>query len=215
MPHLEPKKDRDHFMKNFFENLWGVLCAILITLGLIVLGILVIAGIVMIVMFFRLKSTTDMIEIRHFSIGYLTESAYNNGNFDEASITQEAAFTVGTPQYMVIDFQIKSMEKNEGDTSVKLRTHVSDEAVLSAVIQDASTGKIEILTNEDGSKTYELLYTIPPNKKEEKNVRAILKLVPNADGEVDMDILVAADDDVTLWSGTTGKTLNLHIDRPR
>ena len=190
-------------MRDFGVTVWDVLKYVLIVIALIVLVVLVVAGIFAIVTFAQLKIDTDIIEIKDFSVGYLTESDYHNGNAPEASIADAVDLTVGTPCYLVIDFQIKAAEDNNGDTALKLKSHISDGNILSAAIQEASTGKIEILPNEDGSVTYEFLYTLPSNKKEEKNVQAVLKLVPNAVGEVTVDVVIEENEDVTVMWVTT------------
>ena len=133
------------------------------------------------------KSTAD---ISGLKVGYLTEEAYNNGAFDESAITDEAEFAVGTPQYAVIDFTVKTTKKNDGDKWIKLYTALSDGNAVSMAIQDAPTGRVEI-GESDSSHIY-TYYTIPSKKKDEKTVRMILKLVPNTSGEVDLNI--------ALWS---------------
>ncbi len=171
-----------------------------------VLGIiLIVIGVGMMICNIGL-STLPVAEVNDFTIGYLSESDYNDGNYDEADITSDAVFTKGTPQYMVIDFKIKTISDDVGKASVKIMPRVSDNTAVTMMIQEAPTGNVETRTFADGTRSYELSYKVPENKDEEKTVRMILKLLPNASGEFKFDIY--ADGKV---KGDTRTSISLHI----
>lgn len=135
-------------------------------------------------------------EVNNISLGYLTESEYNNGDYSEESIKRTPDFTVGVPQYMVVDFKIKTLADNNGGESVKLMARPSnDYSAVNFTIQEAPTGKLETVDNGNGTSSYDLYYTILATKDQEKSVRMILKLVPNVNGEIAFEI---------CWQGVNG-----------
>ena len=129
--------------------------------------------------------------IKDFSVGYLTEDAYNHGEFDDSAITDKAEFTYGESYYAVIDFTVRTKKKNDGNESIKLSTSVSDTYALSMTIQDAPTGRVEI--SESNASEIVTYYTIPSKKRDERTVRVILKIVPRSSGEFSLNISIIGD----------------------
>ena len=132
-----------------------------------------------------LRSTASVSDL---SVGYLTEEAYAHGEFNDSAITETADFAVGEPQYVVIDFRIKTKKKNDGNELIALYTSVSDGNALDVTIQDAPTGKIEV--SENNAAEICTYYTIPSKKRDERTVRVILKIVPRYKGEYSLDIVM-------------------------
>ena len=141
-------------------------------------------------------------EITEFSVGFLTETAYNNGNYDESAITKTTYSSSLSASYMVIDFKIKTLNNIE-NKSVKVMARVSDGLGMTVVVEDAPTGKVEPVDNPDGSKSYDLIYALPESKDAEKSVRMILKVLPYAGGEVSVDVSVSGIDGAAV-KGKTG-----------
>ena len=139
-------------------------------------------------------------EIPSLSVGYLTEEAYDNGNFAEDAITKTIDFSDREARYMVVDLKIKTLVANSGDRSVKITVQTSDASALYMMVQDAPTGKFEPFGNREG---YHLVYSIPTVKGEEKAVRMILKLIPSSDGQVDVSGSISGEEG-TAVSGKTG-----------
>ncbi len=147
--------------------------------------------------------------ISDLSVGYLTESAYNNGDYNEESITDRAVFNDGEPQYMVIDFTIKSLADHEVNQTVKFSARTSG-TVMNIMIQEAPTGKVESFVGEDGSRTYDLFYTVPAEKGDKKTVRMILKLVSEDEGKTAFNILLTGGDEAAV-RGRTSKKMTIRV----
>ena len=141
-------------------------------------------------------------EITEFSVGFLTEAAYNNGNYTESAITKTTYSSSLSASYMVIDFKIKTLNNIE-NKSVKVMARVSDGLGMTVVVEDAPTGKVEPVDNPDGSKSYDLIYSLPESKDAEKSVRMILKVLPYAGGEVSVDVSITGIDGAAV-KGKTG-----------
>ena len=154
--------------------------------------------------------TKDNVEITGLSFGYLTESTYNNGNYSEGDITRQADFSSGAVQYMIVDFKLKTLITSTEDQSVKVEIRTSDAFALTLTVQEAPTGKFDVLENDGGSQTYNLFYMIPSNKSEEKAVRMILKLVPNTGGSVDVTVSVFGTDQTSV-KGIASETETFRI----
>ena len=142
-------------------------------------------------------------EISSFSVGYLTKEAYNNGNFVEDAITKTLNFLDREAQYMVVDLKIKTLSNDASNKSLKVMARASEAFALTVIVEEAPTGKLEPVDNADGSRTYDLIYSLPENKDGEKTVRMILKLLPNVGGNVNVDITVSGVDAASV-SGKTG-----------
>ena len=145
-------------------------------------------------------------KVNKLSIGYLTESAYNSGRFDDSDITETPDFTVGVPQYMVIDLNIKTIKKNEGGESIEIVTSLSDSSDMELKVQEAPTGKLETSEGE-----VRMFYTIPRDKRDNKTVRIILRFIPRDEGSVHFDISMSGTEE-TLIRGKTQKKVTLHVD---
>ena len=149
-------------------------------------------------------------EIGSFSVGYLTEIDYNNGEYDDSAITQNAIFINGAPQYMVVDFKIKVLADNSGNESIKIMARASDASAMSTMIQDAPTGRIELTESAEGVRSYHLFYQIPAKKMEEKTVRMVLKLIPLNGNDVKFHISALGENDIEL----KGETFTTHLFHP-
>lgn len=154
-----------------------------------------------------LLSLRNVAVVKDFSIGYLTEKAYNQGEFDDSAITGYADLRIGEPHYAVIDFKIRTKKKNDGDDSIKLSTSVSDIYALSMTIQDAPTGRVEI--SESNASEIDTYYTIPSKKRDERTVRVILKLVPRSAGECSLNISITGDG--IIIKGISDKNVPLRV----
>lgn len=161
------------------DNFWN---------GVMVVGIvLIIVGVGMLISSPGISSM-PVAKIEDFKIGYLSESDYNDGEYDDASIVPETVFTKGVPQYMVVDITIKTISNDVGDESVKIMPRFSNNDAASMMIQEAPTGRVETTTFGDGTRSFELYYKISENKNDVKTVRMILKITPLAEGEFTFDI---------------------------
>ena len=150
-------------------------------------------------------------EITALSIGYLTESAYNGGNYSEDAITENADFASNALLYMVIDLNIKALSSADKERSLDVAVSLSDAFALTVTVQEAPTGKIESFTNEGGSLSYVLSYLLPANKGETKSGRMILKLIPNVGGKTEITVLVSGGNADTAVSGKTNASASLAL----
>ena len=178
-------------------------------LSLILILLLLVPCAFLITKFTGFQTNDAIAEIGNFSIGYLTEDVYNDGEFDDSDLTENVIFKNGKPQYMVVDFKIKTLADNGGRESISVVARESDSDAMRTMIEEAPTGKIETTENTDGSRSYHLTYQIPAKKKEEKICRMILKLIPINGNDVDFSISVSGNDGVAL----TGETLVTHTFR--
>ena len=146
--------------------------------------------------------------IKNLSIGYLTESAYNDGNFSDDAITKKANFKNGNTQYMVIDLTIKTTRKNEGTESVEVRTYLPGNAI-SMKLESAPTSSFETVSEDGGTAVY-TSYAIYPKKGDKKTVRIILQLDPQMYGSDKFDILITGTGDIEV-KGKTHKSITLRV----
>lgn len=146
--------------------------------------------------------------VTDLSIGYLTESDYNGGNFSDDAIAKKANFGSGATQYMVIDLTIKTTLKNEGKETVEVRTYLPENA-LTINLESAPTGTFEIVSEDEGTAIY-TYYAIYPKKGDKKTVRIVLKLDPEMRGTDKFDILIAGTEN-TKVKGKTHKTVTLRV----
>ena len=86
---------------------------------------------------------------------------------------------------------------------------VSDGLGMTVVVEDAPTGKVEPVDNPDGSKSYDLIYSLPESKDAEKSVRMILKVLPYAGGEVSVDVSVTGIDGAAVKGKTGASTATI------
>ena len=148
-------------------------------------------------------------EITKLSVGYLTEEAYNNGNFSEEAISKTVDFADRETRYMVVDLKIKTLIANSGERSVKITAQTSSASILQMMIQDAPTGKLEPFGNREG---YHLVYSIPTAKGEERAVRMILKLIPsNNSGDANVSVSISGADDAAVSGKTGAASATFHI----
>ncbi len=200
-------------MRDFLENAWETFWAIL---GIIVIGVasLFVLGILVIIIlgvFSSCNATTPAAQIRDLSVGYLTKSDYDRGDYAESAVTADTVFTSGATQYAVIDFTIVALDDNDGNESVRITARASDNAALDVTVEEANTGKMETVKNDDGSEAFDLFYTVPTAKDTEKTVRLILKLTPNVSGDVGLDILISGGNGATVI-GETQRSLTLRVE---
>lgn len=144
--------------------------------------------------------------ITDLSVGYLTESDYNGGNFSDDAIARKANFKNGATQYMVIDLTVKTVQKNEGEESVEVRAFLPENAIVMK-LESAPTGNFEIVSEDGGTAVY-TYYTIYPKKGDKKTVRIILKLEPETRGTDKFDILISGTNG-TRVNGKTHKAITL------
>lgn len=146
--------------------------------------------------------------ITDLSVGYLTESDYNGGNFSDDAIARKANFKNGATQYMVIDLTVKTVQKNEGEESVEVRAFLPEKAIVMK-LESAPTGNFEIVSEDGGTAVY-TYYTIYPKKGDKKTVRIILKLEPETRGTDKFDILISGTNG-TKVGGKTHKAITLRV----
>lgn len=151
---------------------------------------------------------TPIAKITDLSIGYLTESAYNGGDFSDDAIAKKANFKNGDSQYMVIDLTIKTKQKNEGTESVEVRTYLPENAI-GMKLESAPTGNFEIVSEDGGTAVY-TYYAIYPKKGDQKTLRIILKLDPQTRGTDKFDILISGTNGTRI-GGKTHKTVTFRV----
>ena len=209
------------------KYIWAVFVGILKFIGFLISGIFKLIGYIFarlgkILLFFLVlyliyrffsacsagEFRTPTARIKGLSVGYLTESAYNNGNFSDEDISSKANLAVGAPQYMVIDLTIKTTLKNEGTESLEIRTYLPGNA-LNMKLESAPTGKFET-TSENGGTAVYTYYTILPGKGDKKTIRIILKLDPEMRGTDKFDILITGTEG-TKVKGKTHKAVTLRV----
>ena len=149
-------------------------------------------------------------QITALSVGYLTENAYNNGNYYEGDISTDTAFENDTAHYMVIDLTVETLIGNWRDKSIKLSVQAQDSSALTMMVQDALTGKLERIGGEEG---YHLYYSIPARKGKEKSYRTILKLTPRLGGNTEIAVSVSGGTN-TAVTGKTSENASLTFKSP-
>ncbi len=147
------------------------------------------------------------IRVTDFSTGYLSEWAYNDGNFSDRYLTDEPDYENDSKCYMVLDFTFESNHNADKVEYVYLLASVPQEDVLTATIDEAPTGDIyEHVVNN--TTLIFARYAVPINAGESKTVRMVLKLVSVASGASNVNVLVVSDDGIVTGKGFVSKRMN-------
>ena len=130
---------------------------------------------------------TEYIRIDSFTVGYLTESAYNYGEYEENAIVSMIDLTDGRNGYMIVDFSYTILEDIGSGKSISLETTFPGRGVLDITIEEAPTSGVEETESTTGT-TLSAKFSIQENEGESKAVRVILRLMPVSGGDVDFKL---------------------------
>ena len=154
------------------------------------------------------SASSNTIETSDISIGYISDTDYENGSYEPSDIKATPVFN-GGKCYMKLDFKIKAVT---GGGTVKVFTYVHDRGMISATIEEAPTGNIEEITSNNSSKIY-ASYTAPGTPGESKSVSMIIKLEAISGGDCGIDIFMIGDTK-SIINGATHTPINVNTGTP-
>ena len=142
------------------------------------------------------------IKIDSFTVGYLTESAYNFGTYEESAISPTIDLTDGRNGYMIVDFSYTLLEDIGSGKSIMLETTFPGRGVLDITIEEAATSGIEETESTEGT-TLSAKFSIQENAGESKSTRVILRLMPVSGGDVNFELKLAVTEEINLAGNDT------------
>ena len=143
------------------------------------------------------------VNIDNFSVNYLTEAAYNMGNYSDDDFTTAPSFSDSNICYMVMDFGYTAINDNDGTQSINIMACVPEAEILKATIEEAPTGKIEESVINNITSIY-AKYSVPSTANSTKQVRMVVKLTSLSEGIASVDVFL-------VGVGTVQTTGHTHI----
>ncbi len=122
---------------------------------------------------------SQTVDVSDFSIGYISDSDYNWGDYSESAIRPSIDLSGGENGYLVLDFTFAHGSKNHNAEYINLIAGTSHRDIVSITVEEAPTSKI---TEKVTSKGTTLLTSFSIPEKGEKSVRVIIRLMPLSDG---------------------------------
>ncbi len=143
---------------------------------------------------------------KNVSVKYLTQSAYNYGQFDDGSLTDLPNVDEGVC-YMVADFDFHANSNNDGRDKINSIIGVYSSNLVQATIEEVATSDVSEKADDtiDVTRLYASFKVLPEAGKD-KHVRIVVQLkmlveaVSNA-GEITIDLLFVGKDDGVLVVG--------------
>lgn len=126
-------------------------------------------------------------DIYNVSVHYLTPSDYNGGDYQDSLMTDEPSFENGAAAYMVLEFAYRATFENDGSGSLNVLTYLPDRGAISVTIEEAPTGKVQEVTQNNETFIY-ASFSVLPEATANKHVRMILRLLLIGGGEIGMEI---------------------------
>lgn len=151
-------------------------------------------------------------EVSVFSVGYLSQSAYADGNYEESAIQDAPTFENGECSYMVLDLAFVPGADNDGKHQLKALIYVPGRGKLDVKIEDAPTSTTQ-KTVTPGGMTLSASFAIPQTAGQEKTVRVLVRLLPISGGEIELGLFLTGDLQTGL-SGYTHRALALSTGEP-
>ncbi len=132
------------------------------------------------------------VNINSFTMGYLTEELYNEGDFEEDGITESIDLTDGKRGYMVVDFSYTVLREIEIGRHIFLETVFPGRGVIDLTIEEAPTSGVEEIDSTSGT-TVKAGFTIRGAVGETNSVRVIMRLLPISGGDIFFELKLTSD----------------------
>lgn len=139
------------------------------------------------------------VTVHNVAVKYLTQSAYNYGQFDDGSLTDLPNVDEGIV-YMVADFDFHANSDNDGVSKINSIIGVYSSNLIQATIEEVATSDISENADEAIDVTrLSARFKVLPKAGEDKHVRVVVCLkmlveaVSNA-GEITIDLLFVGND---------------------
>ncbi|MBE6635634.1 MAG: hypothetical protein E7617_05495 [Ruminococcaceae bacterium] len=145
---------------------------------------------------------TEDIEINSFTVGYVPEQLYNNGQFSDADISATAEMDGESAIYMVIDFSYTVVKDIGNGHAISLRVRHSNPQCFGFTVDSAPTSSIEE-TAENTNTTFKADFSMPAEKGETESVRVVFRIMPVRKGEVGMNIWLTGSYGISLYNNDT------------
>ncbi len=141
-------------------------------------------------------------DITNFTVGYVPEQLYNNGQFSDADISGTAEMDGESAIYMVIDFSYTVVKDIGNGHTMSLHIQHYKSSCLDFTVDSAPTSSIEE-TTADGTTTFKADFSMPGTKGETDSVRVVLRLMPVSKGEVAMALWLTGSSGIYLHNNST------------
>jgi len=132
------------------------------------------------------------VEINSFTLGYLTEELYNEGVFNDNSLTETIDLTNGQTGYMVVDFSYTVLREIDSGRHIFLETFFPGRGVIDLTIEEAPTSVVREIESTSGT-TVKAGFTIRGAVGETNSVRVIMRLLPLSGGEIFFELKLTPD----------------------
>ncbi len=150
------------------------------------------------------------IDISNVTVQYIDGKDYINGSYDASAIKDTLNMKVGKIYYMILIANVNSkIEKSAGETfslDVKLPLTLVD-----GTLEVAGSGNFNE-SKTDTEKNISVSFKIPEKSEGEKKITCIVKLIPVATGEPNVNVSFSAYQVSILGDGRSDTVCNLSID---
>ncbi|MBE6635940.1 MAG: leucine-rich repeat domain-containing protein [Ruminococcaceae bacterium] len=136
------------------------------------------------------------VNVDSLTVGYLTESEYNYGDFSDSAIKQEASVIDGVG-YMVVDFKYSALNDNDGDRRFGIVLSAIGRGKLDITIEDAPTSGVSEVESLNAT-VLRADFSVPAKAGESKSVRMIVRLMSLSGGIVPFTVIPVGDDNTEL-----------------
>ena len=141
-------------------------------------------------------------DITNFTVGYVPQKLYNNGQFSDADISATAEMDGESAIYMVIDFSYTVVKDIGNGHAISLRVRHSNPQCFGFTVDSAPTSSIEE-TAENTNTTFKADFSMPAEKGETESVRVVFRIMPVRKGDVVMDIWLTGSYGISLYNNNT------------
>jgi len=153
------------------------------------------------------------IDITDFTIGYLTEDDYNDGEFDDEKITSDIELDNTKVGFMVIDFSYALLTHIGKDEPITLTVTFPGEhdfdIIPTEFPKDADTERVE---SENETKI-SITFVMPCYAGDSDSKRIVLRLIPITGGNVTVDLQLSANENFKVY-GTSKIEKNIDAGSP-
>ncbi len=153
------------------------------------------------------------VNVDSLTVGYLTESEYNYGDFSDTAIKQEPSVTDGVG-YMVVDFKYSALNDNDGDRRFGMILSAIGRGRLDITIEDAPTSGISEIESLDAT-VLRADFSVPVRAGDSKSVRMIVRLMSLSGGMVPFSIIPVGDAGTELTGDLLYKSQRIDAGEPR
>ena len=131
-----------------------------------------------------------LVKIDNYQVSYISESLCKDGNIDDSKLSKSARFVKNYSKFMVIDFDLTTLEDNDGTEKINLFLYIPDESLLKTSIEDAPSSEIEEEI-VDSKKIIKISVSTQREKGYVKHCRFVVKFTPLSNEDCDINLFIS------------------------